>query len=73
MKEAQRLLSKKHSKVPGKCSMQHNSIMREQELEALKGMKTLLFVSFLCFAFMAGEFVGGLLSHSLAIMTDAAH
>jgi Co/Zn/Cd efflux system component len=53
--------------------MQSNSIMKEQEKEAVKGMRTLLFVAFMCFAFMIGEFVGGLLSHSLAILTDAAH
>jgi zinc transporter 2 len=36
-------------------------------------MVKLLVVSFICFLFMIGEFVGGYLSHSLAIMTDAAH
>lgn len=36
-------------------------------------MVKLLIVSFICFLFMAGEFAGGYISHSLAIMTDAAH
>jgi len=36
-------------------------------------MYKLLVVSVICFIFMGGEIVGGVLSHSLAIMTDAAH
>jgi zinc transporter 2 len=36
-------------------------------------MCKLLIVSTICFIFMGGELVGGLLSGSLAIMTDAAH
>ena len=36
-------------------------------------MKKLLFVAFICFIFMIAEFIGGALSHSLAITTDAAH
>jgi zinc transporter 2 len=36
-------------------------------------MKKLFFVSFICFIFMGLEFAGGIISHSLAILTDAAH
>ena len=36
-------------------------------------MKKLLFVSCICFVFMACEFAGGIISGSLAILTDAAH
>jgi zinc transporter 2 len=36
-------------------------------------MKKLFFVSCICFFFMICEFIGGLYSHSLAIMVDAAH
>jgi zinc transporter 2 len=36
-------------------------------------MKKLLWVSVVCFIFMGGELIGGYLSNSLAIMTDAAH
>ena len=36
-------------------------------------MKKLFFVSFICFIFMGLEFAGGILSGSLAILTDAAH
>lgn len=45
----------------------------QKEEEGRKAMVKLLLVSFICFLFMIGEFVGGYLSHSLAIMTDAAH
>lgn len=36
-------------------------------------MNTLLFVSFLCFFFMIAEFIGGVYSQSLAVITDSAH
>jgi zinc transporter 2 len=36
-------------------------------------MKKLFFVSFICFIFMGLELAGGILSGSLAILTDAAH
>ena len=36
-------------------------------------MRKLLFVAFICLLFMIAEFIGGYISHSLAITTDAAH
>ena len=36
-------------------------------------MRKLLFVCFICFFFMCCEVVGGIISGSLAILTDAAH
>ena len=36
-------------------------------------MKKLLFVACICLLFMVAEFIGGSISHSLAITTDAAH
>ena len=42
-----------------------NSLMRAR--------KKLIFASILCLVFMIGEIVGGILSNSLAIATDAAH
>ena len=36
-------------------------------------MRKLLFVACICLLFMVAEFVGGAISHSLAITTDAAH
>lgn len=36
-------------------------------------MRKLFIVSIVCFLFMGGELIGGIISGSLAIMTDAAH
>ena len=36
-------------------------------------MKRLLIVTIICFLFMIVEIIGGFLSDSLAILTDAAH
>lgn len=36
-------------------------------------MRKLWFVVVICFFFMAAEIVGGIMSDSLAILTDAAH
>jgi zinc transporter 2 len=47
--------------------------MKAKHLQGKKAMKKLLFVSVICFIFMGGEVLGGYLSNSLAIMTDAAH
>ncbi|KAI8495606.1 PREDICTED: zinc transporter 2-like [Branchiostoma belcheri] len=38
-----------------------------------KARNQLIICCVLCFLFMIGEFIGGYLAHSLAIMTDAAH
>ena len=35
--------------------------------------RKLLIGTLLCFLFMLAEIIGGLLAHSLAVMTDAAH
>jgi len=39
----------------------------------MRAMRKLLFVAFICLLFMIIEFVGGVISHSLAILTDASH
>lgn len=41
--------------------------------ESDSAMNRLIFVTIVCFVFMIAEFVGGLVSSSVAIMTDAAH
>jgi zinc transporter 2 len=43
----------------------------DASLESAK--RKLLIGTLLCFLFMLTEIVGGLLAHSLAVMTDAAH
>ncbi|XP_076662501.1 proton-coupled zinc antiporter SLC30A2 isoform X1 [Halictus rubicundus] len=45
---------------------------RNEEIDK-KARKKLLLASLLCVMFMIAEIVGGILSHSLAIATDAAH
>ena len=40
---------------------------------AQASLKKLVLASVLCFLFMVGEFVGGLIANSLAILTDSAH
>ena len=40
---------------------------------SFRARKKLIFASILCLVFMIGEIVGGVLSNSLAIATDAAH
>lgn len=47
--------------------------MTNKRAEGRKAMCKLLVVSIVCFVFMGGEVVGGYLSGSLAILTDAAH
>jgi zinc transporter 2 len=41
--------------------------------ESEVAMNKLIFVTVVCFIFMIAELVGGLVSRSVAIMTDAAH
>lgn len=41
--------------------------------KARKAKKQLLFAAIFCFIFMIGEFTGGLLAGSLALMSDALH
>ena len=47
--------------------------MNKQKIENRKVINKLLFVSVFCCIFMTAEIVGGYISNSLAIMTDAAH
>ncbi|KAL7049186.1 hypothetical protein ACKWTF_003624 [Chironomus riparius] len=53
----------------------HRAHRRNQRVEGIdkKARKKLIIASILCVVFMIVEIVGGLLSNSLAIATDAAH
>lgn len=42
-------------------------------MESDSAMNKLIFVTVVCFIFMICEFIGGIISGSVAIMTDAAH
>jgi len=51
----------------------HDHGPEDPQKELQKSLRKLWIASGLCLLFMAGEIVGGLYAHSLAIMTDAAH
>lgn len=50
-----------------------NCIRRKEKLKHKKVMKRLVIAATLYFLFMTGEIIGGYVSNSLAIMTDAVH
>lgn len=50
-----------------------NCIRRKEKLKHKKVMKRLVIAAALYFLFMTGEIIGGYVSNSLAIMTDAVH
>lgn len=56
-----------------KCIITDNPsfLLKQRESEQVAGQ--LLMVALICFVFMVVEFVGGFMSNSSAIMTDAAH
>ena len=45
----------------------------EQMEQTQKARRQLLLASSVCFLFMLGEFFGGYIAHSLALMSDATH
>jgi len=51
----------------------HEECLSPEELRALSARRTLMWASIFCFFFMCCEIIGGWLSNSLAIITDAAH
>lgn len=55
------------------CALEHDKKFKKKIAEGNRAMKKLFFVSFICFIFMGLEFAGGIMSGSLAILTDAAH
>lgn len=56
-----------------KCALEHDAKFKKKIEQGNRAMKKLFFVSFICFIFMGLEFAGGIISGSLAILTDAAH
>ena len=53
--------------------MYHHKFFLEQLGDNKVAMKKLVIITCICFLFMIGEAVGGYISGSLAILTDAAH
>jgi len=57
----------------GNCAMEQSDLIQKQKIEGKKAMYKLLMVTGLSLLFMIGEIVGGYISGSIAIITDAAH
>lgn len=55
------------------CAMEQSELMKKQKVMGRQAMTKLLVVTGISFMFMIGEIIGGYLSGSLAIITDAAH
>jgi zinc transporter 2 len=63
--------SKTESKL--KCILEGSDFIEKNRKQGSQAMTKLIIVTMVCFAFMGGEIVGGIISGSIAIMTDAAH
>ena len=65
--------NEKDKYVPNLCAFEKDKKFLRKIEDGKRAMKKLLFVSIICFLFMAAEFAGGIISGSLAILSDAAH
>lgn len=64
---------KKDKHVEHRSALEYDRVFTSKIHESKVAMKKLIFVCMVCFFFMICEFIGGIMSGSLAIMTDAAH
>jgi len=55
------------------CALENDSKFKNKIHEGQVAMQKLFYASVICFLFMVFEFVGGYVSGSLAILTDASH
>jgi zinc transporter 2 len=55
------------------CHGLHNPLSNDSKINFKRSSKALISVSIICFVFMIAEIIGGIYSHSLGILTDAAH
>ena len=55
------------------CVLENDEKFKKKLKNSQKALNKLLCVVFICFFFMIVEVIGGYLSNSVAIMTDAAH
>jgi len=55
------------------CALENHKLFLRKQDESKRAMKKLFFVSMICLLFMVLEFIGGIISGSLAILCDAAH
>ena len=58
---------------PNLCALENDKIFLKNQEKSFRAMRKLLFVACICLLFMVIEYVGGAISHSLAILTDASH
>ena len=56
-----------------RCGIEHQWFFVSKNARARRAIRKLVCVTIVCFIFMMVEIVGGILSGSLAIITDAAH
>ena len=56
-----------------RCALEHSVFYKEKEAASLRAIKKLILVATVSFFFCGTEAAGGILSGSLAILTDAAH
>lgn len=63
----------KDEHINHECALEHNHAFTDKIHESNAAIKKLMFVCVVCFFFMICEFIGGIMSGSLAIMCDAAH
>jgi zinc transporter 2 len=72
------LLKKKTNKQKAKkihydCILEHDPKFNEKLKNSKMALRKLAIITVICFLFMVAEVIGGYLSNSVAIMTDAAH
>ena len=63
----------KVKKIHRDCVLEHDPKFNEKLKNSKLALKKLAIITVFCFLFMVAEVIGGYLSNSVAIMTDAAH
>ena len=63
----------KAKKIHYDCVLEHDPKFNEKLTNSKMALRKLAIITFVCFLFMVAEVIGGYLSNSVAIMTDAAH
>lgn len=59
--------------VPHSCDYKHSKFYTDQRASQDSAMKKLIATTVTALLFMITEIVGGVISNSLAVLTDAAH
>ena len=56
-----------------RCALEHSVHFQKMQQKSIEAAKKLLLVTLISVLFMSLELVGGIMSNSIAILTDAAH